>query len=363
MKQTSNRQPSVSYLYYFLFGLYLTAEPFFLKQFFETYFPDFHYRALTISISVAVGIVGFLKLKEANGDTTIGQTVTTICQTYANLLNPEFWKKVLSYCQICCRVFPNLLMSPFSQEPTVHLHSKKAFKYFGWTGIFFSLLFVCICYLFLINLARWGLFETSLTTLFYLFCICLTSIALTSLPTAINAAKQLRNARRSESDLNALLKLLRKELKGWQFEKRVVLPSDDPEPKGDIDIVGISPDDNYFVIELKSHIGEVLWNSEADTIYRRFDSEIEAKPFKEGDLLGKMWGQARKLKKHKNLSRLPERILVFWRAWVHIPENDRIKQGVLVSDRKHIAKDLKKRNRQLVKKRTKRSNSNHTIHS
>lgn len=363
MKQTSNRQPSVSYLYYFLFGLYLTAEPFFLKQFFETYFPDFHYRALTIPVSVAVGIVGFLKLKEANGDTTIEQTAVTICQTYANLFNPEFWKKVLSYCQTRCRVLPDLLMSPFSQEPAVHVHSKKALKYFSLIIIFFSLLFVCIGYLFLINLPQWGLFETSFTTLFYLFYICLTSIALTGLPKVIDAAKQLRNARRSESDLNALLKLLRKELKGWQFEPRVVLPSDNPKAKGDIDIVGISPDDNYFVIELKSHIGEVLWNSEANTIHRRFDSDSEAKPFKEGDLLGKMWGQARKLEKHKNLSRLPERILVFWRAWVHIPENDRIKQGVLVSDKKRIVKDLKKRDRQLVKRRSKRSNSNHTIHS
>ena len=363
MKQTSNRQPSISYLYYFFIGLCLTAEPFFLKQFFATYFPDFYYPVLTVPISIVLGLVGFSKLKEANGDTTIGQTVTTICQTYANLLNPEFWKKVISYCQICCRVVPDLLMSPFSQEPMVRVRSKKAFKYFGWTGIFIILLFICIRYLFLINLPRWGLFETSLTTLFYLFWICLTSIALTSLPTAINAAKQLRNGRKSESDLNALLKLLRKELKGWQFEKRVVLPLDDPKAKGDIDIVGISPNNNYFVIELKSHIGEVLWNSEADTIYRRFDSDSEAKPFKEGDLLGKMWGQARKLKKHKNLSRLPERILIFWRAWVHIPENGRIKQGVLVSDKKRIAKDLKKRDRQLVKKRTKRSNSNHAIHS
>lgn len=361
MKQTSNRQPSVSYLYYFFLGLCLTAEPFFLKQLFATYFPDFYYHALTIPISVVVGIVGFLKLKEANGDTTIEQTVATICQTYANLLNPEFKRSVLSGCQTRCRVLPDLLMSPFSQEPAVHVRSKKAFKYFGSIVTFLSLLFVCVCYLFLINFPRWGLFETSLTTLFYLFCICLTGIVLTGLPKVIDAAKQLRNGRKSESDLNALLKLLRKELKGWQFEKRVVLPSDDPKPKGDIDLVGISPDDNYFVIELKSHIGEVLWNSETNTIYRRFGSNPEPKPFN-GDLLGKMHKQACLLEKHKNLSRLPERILVFWRAWVHIPENDRIKRGVLVSDKKRIAKDLKKRDRQLVKRRSKRSNSNHTIH-
>ena len=63
-----------------------------------------------------------------------------------------------------------------------------------------------------------GITETSLTTLFYLFCIGITSIALTGLPKVIHAAKQLRNGRKSESDLNALLELLRKELKGWQFK-------------------------------------------------------------------------------------------------------------------------------------------------
>ena len=41
----------------------------------------------------------------------------------------------------------------------------------------------------------------------------------------------------------------------------------------------------------------MLWDSKTNTIHRRFGSDSEAKPFKEGDLLGKMWGQARKLKR------------------------------------------------------------------
>ena len=352
MKKISNRQQSISYLYYFFLSGYILVEPFFLKLFFATYLPNFYYPVLTVPISVVLLLVGLKKSQKTSGDLTIKQIIVAVAQGYANLFNPKFRKRVLSHCQICCRVLLDLLTSPYSQEPAVRVRSKKALKYYGSIGIYISLLLIGIYYLFRINLPRWGLFETSFTTFFYLFCICLTSIALTSLPKAIDAAKQLRNARKSESDLNALLKLLRKELKGWHFESRVVLPSADSQAKGDIDVIAISPDDNYFVIELKSHIGEVLWNSETNTIYRRFDSDSEAKPFKEGDLLGKMWGQARKLKKHKNLSRLPERILVFWRAWVHIPENDRIKTGVLVSDKKRIAKDLKKRDHQLLKRRS-----------
>lgn len=363
MKQISNRQQSISPLYYFFLSGYILAKPFFLRLFFATYLPNFYYPVLTTSISVVLLLVGLKKSQKTSGDLTLKQVIVAVAQGYANLLNPKLRKRVLSHCQICCRVLLDLLTSPYSQEPTVRVHSKIALKFYGSIGIYISLLLIGIYHLFWINLPRWGLFETIFTTFFYLFWICLTTIALTGLPKAIDAAKQLRNARRSESDLNALLKLLRKELKGWQFEARVVLPSDNPKAKGDIDVIAISPDDNYFVIELKSHIGEVLWNSETNTIYRRFDSDSEAKPFKEGDLLGKMWGQARRLEKHKNLSRLPERILVFWRAWVRIPENDRIKQGVLISSKKRLVRDLKKRDRQLAKRKSKRSNSNHTIHS
>ena len=349
MTRPNNRQPSVSYLYYFFLGLCLTAEPFFLKQFFAIYFPDFYYRALTVPISVVVGIVGFLKLKEVNGDTTIGQTVAAICQTYANLLNPEFWKKVLSYCPLC-RVLPDLLMSPFSQEPAVHVRSKKAFKYFGWTGVFFSLLFVCVCYLFLINLPRWGLFETSLTTLFYLFWICLTGIVLVDLPKAIDAAKQLRNAKRSESDLNALLKLLRKELKGWQFKKRVVLPCADSPEKGDIDVVAISPDENHFVIELKSHIGKVTWNSELRKLCQQQKKDPEPSPLKR-DFFDDVNKQAKLLRNAWNLPQFPNRVLIFWRAEVEIGSKKRLQRGVKISEKSRIVEDLEKRNRKLAEKK------------
>ena len=351
MRQISNRQQSVSYLYYFFLGLCLTAEPFFLKQFFETYFPDFHYRALTVSISVVVGIVGFLKLKEANGDTTIQQTVVTICKTYANLLNPKFRKSVLSHYKICCRVLPDLLMSPFSQEPAVHVRSKKALKYFGSISIFFSLLFVCVCYLFLINLPRWGLFETSKTSLFYFFWICLTGIVLTGLPKVIDAAKQLRNGRKSESDLNALLKMLREELRDWQFEPRKVFPTANSTTKGndidrDVDVLGISPDNNYFAIELKSHIGNVFWISRMKNLRRQFGRNQESIPF-DDDFFDQLHGGARRAKKYYKLSREPEKILLFWRATVKINKNNRVKRGVLISNKEMLVRDLIDRNNDL----------------
>ena len=226
MRRTSNNKQSVSYIYYFFLGAYIAVEPFFLKLFFKTYLPDFNHPFLTTPISVVFCWIGYQKLFATFGDLTIKQIFVAIAQELASLLSPKFRKKALSHCQICFRVLTDLPQSLYSQEEMVHVHSKKAFKYFSLIGILVSLLVGCVYYLFLVNLPQWGLLETSLTTLFYLFCIGITSIALTNLPKVIDAAKQLRNGRKSESDLNALLKLLRKELKGWQFEHRVVLPSD-----------------------------------------------------------------------------------------------------------------------------------------
>ena len=254
------------------------------------------------------------------------------------------------YCQMCCGVLLNLLQSPYSQEPMVHIRSKKAFKYFGLISIFVSLLFVCVCYLFLINLPRWGLLETSFTTFFYLFSICLTSIALTSLPEAINAAKLLRNAKRSESDLNALLKMLRKELEGWQFKSRVVLPSDDVKRNRDIDVVAISPDGNYFVIELKSHIGKVTWNSELKKLCQQRKKDPEPLPLKQ-DCFNQVNKQAKLLHNSWNLSQSPDRVVIFWRAKVNISSKKRLQRGVKISEKSRIVKDLEKQNRKLAEKK------------
>lgn len=347
MKQTSNRQQSGSYLYYFLLGLYIAVEPFYLKLFFATYLPDFYYRALTVPISYVIGIVGFLKLKEANGDTTIEQTAVTIYQAYAKILNPEFRRSVLSRYQIDFRVLFDSLKNPHSQEPTVHIHSKKALKSLGLIILFFSVFLGIFFYLFSINLSRWGWFETSFTWFFYLFLICLTSISY--LPIVMKSTKQLKNAKRSESDLEALLKMLRKELEGWQFESRVVLPSANSKAKGDLDIVGISPDDNYFVIELKSHVGKVTWNSELKKLCQQREKDPSPLPFKE-DFFDNMNKQAKLLCNSKKLSQFPDRVLIFWRATVAISTKKRLQRGVQISDSSRIVELLVKRNNKLSKR-------------
>ena len=140
-KQISNRKQSVSYLYYFLLGLSIAAEPFFLKLFFATYLPDFYYRALTVPISGVIGIVGWQKLQKANGDTTIKQTVVGVYQTYANLLDAEFRKSVLSRHTIDFEALFCSLKTLDSQEPAVHKHSKEARKHLYLISIFMTVCF------------------------------------------------------------------------------------------------------------------------------------------------------------------------------------------------------------------------------
>ena len=296
-----------------------------------------------------IGLVGFQKLKKANGDNTIGQTVATICKTYANLLDPEFRKILFSRYKIDFETLFNSLKSIDSQEPAVHKHSKETRKHFNKVSIFGTVFFACIFYLFVVNLSRWGLFETGFTSFFYLFMICLTIIAY--LPTVMNSIKQLKNAKTSEADLKVLVKMLRKELRDWQFEPRKIFSTADSTTNGndidrDIDVLGISPDNNYFVIDLKSHIGDVFWISKIKNLRRQFGRNLESVPF-DKDFFNQLHGAARRAKKYYKLSREPEKILLFWRATVKINKNNRVKRGVLISNKEMLVRDLIDRNNDL----------------
>ena len=348
MKQISNRKQSGSYLYYFLLGLSIAAEPFFLKLFFATYLPDFYYRALTVPISAVIGIVGLQKLQKYYRNTTIKQTVLGVYQTYANLLDAEFRKSVLSRYKIDFKALFDSLKTFHSQEPAVRKHSKEARKHLYKISIFVTVCFSGVLFLFGVNFPRWGLFETSFTSCYYLFLIGLTSISY--LPIVMKSTKQLRNAKRSESDLNALLKMLRKELKGWQIKPREILPSVNSASKNrDIDVVAISPDDNYFVIELKSHIGKITWNSDLKKFCQQKDRDPEPVPLKE-DFLDQVNKQAKLLCNSWKLSQSPSRVLVFWRARVAISPKKRLKRGVKISEPSRLIKDLIKHNKKLAEK-------------
>lgn len=353
MPQINNQKQSVSYLYYFLFGGYLAAEPFFLKQFFAIYLPYFYYRQLTVPTSILIGLIGLQKFKKVTNESLIRQITVMIRQAYVNFLDPKFRTLITSRFQFHCRVLSSLFKIQHSQEPMVYVHSKKAFEYFSLVFIFATSCLTYVVYLFWDNLPRYGLLDTSLTTFFYLFSICLTSIA--GFIKVVNTVKQVKNAKGSDSDLEALMRMLRKELEGWQFESRLVLPSIDSKVKRDIDVVAISPDNNYFVIELKSHIGKVTWNSEIKKLCQQRTNDPEPLPF-EQDFFDQVNKQAKLLCNFRKLSQYPDRILVFWRARVNINPKKRLIRGVKISDPSRLVKELQKRNTKLVKDSTSKIN-------
>ena len=325
----------------------------------------------------------------------IRQTVLFIGQSYADFgldlwragqKRYQFWWQCLVHVFNWARVlvgserqFPkNLHSYKIVKEPMARIWLNRAYMYFFLAEICQLLLLICVLFSFWRNVPLWGWFDTSLTVAWeasLLFqCIFIYSLS------SINALKSQRLAIQSGQDLLELSEMLETqpqraslgnqepETEGWQFEYRVILPqtqnfsqwnkcsleslisrlTDWRARQGDIDVLAISPDGYYFIIELKSHVGEVLWNDAKNTIYHRLKSAPEPIPFKEGDLLDQVKGQARRLKARRKLLRLPERILVFWRAKVCIPTNKRVKRGVLISDKSRLIKDLNKRNRQLV---------------
>ena len=331
------------------------------------------------------------------GASAIRRTVSLICQDYADFglklweggqIRYQFWRQILVHAVDWVRVLLGSEHQPpenshshkIATEPMARVWLNRTYRYFLLAEFSQLLLLTYIIFSFWQKVPRWGWLDTSLNVaweaLFFFLCIYMYDLI------SINALKSQRLANQSGQDLLELAEMLgtqkpkassaNRELatEGWQFEYRVILSQTkkfsqwkkcsleslisrlpDLSPRrGDIDVLAISPDGYYFVIELKSHVGEVVWNSEKKTIYRRLGTDPKPIPFKEGDLLDQVKGQARRLQAHRQLSQFPERILVFWRAKVCIPENKRLKRGVLISDRSRLIKDLKKRNRQLVKK-------------
>jgi hypothetical protein len=263
----------------------------------------------------------------------------------------------------------NSYSKKIATEPMALVWRKRSYGYFLLAQLFQLLLLIYIPVLFWQNVPRWGWFNTTLTFAWEAFLIFLSSFLLDQ--GLMNAIKRQQLANQSGEDLLELYESFQSlEAEGWQFKYRVILPenkngfqwkkcnfksltsrlSNIQKKQRDIDVFATSPDDCNFVIDLKSHVGEVVWNSEQNTIYHRLVGESKPVSFKGGDLLDKIHAQAKRLKENKKLSRSPERILVFWQAWVRIPENDRIKRGVLISDKSRLVRDLKKRNRQLVRK-------------
>lgn len=348
MIRNRRHRKSASYIYYFFLGGYLAVEPFFLKQIFAIYLPDFHYRAFTVPISASILLIGFQSFSKTSKFGLAKELKVIISQVYLNLFDSHYWQKISFKCMVNYKILLNILKIQDFQEPTVGKHLNKAVKYFWPTTISISLLLVIVGSLFLINLPLWGFFDTILTILFYLISIFVLGIAIANLPSVMNTTKQLKNAKISELDLESLLNLLKSELTDWTFQQRVELSSANLKEQRDIDIVAISPQKNHFVIELKSHIGIIIWDSKLRKLCQQLEKSPKSIPLKK-DLFNQVNKQAKLLKRAWNLSETPSRFLVFWRAEVRINPKKRLIRGVQISDPSRIVRALEKRNRSLIK--------------
>lgn len=346
MKQISNKKKSLSYLYYLLFGYILALEPFFMVRLFNTYLPNFYYRGLTLPISIVLGIVSFQKMRAAVPLPNISQVYRAICQVPKILLKPEFWKNILKSSKRFSRDVINSFKISNSKEPTVEIYRKKSLRTIFLAVIYSILVIPILLYLFVTNLSDFGLLETSQTILGHFF-IYLLFIWACIKGVSVLTIKQ-NNGRKSANDLEAVLCHLRSELEDWHFENRTLLDKLERE-KGDIDIIAISPEGNYFIVELKSHEGIVRWDSTLEKLCHKLKKDQEFKPFKE-DFFAQVKGQGQQLRDFRKLPRFPDLIIVFWRAEVKINPQKNLIKKVKIVDRSRLIRELKKRNNRLVKK-------------
>ena len=344
MKQISNKKNSLSYLYYWIFGYILALEPFFLVRLFNTYLPNFYYRWLTLPISIVLGIVAFQKMRAVFPLPNKSQVYKAICQVPKILLKPKFWKNVLKSSKRFSRDAINSFKISNSKEPTVEIYRKKSRRTIFLAVIYSILVIPILLYLFVTNLSDFGLLETSQTILGHFF-IYLLFIWACIKGVSVLTIKQ-NNGRKSANDLEALLCLLRSELEDWNFDRRIPLPLEGKKRLVDIDIMAISPEGSYFIIDLKSHIGDVFWHSKSKELRRQYGKNPESEPF-EKDFFDQLNAQARRLKTFYELQDKPQKILLFWRATVKINKKDLVKRGVLISSKERLINDLIERNNDL----------------
>ncbi|WP_019505562.1 nuclease-related domain-containing protein [Pleurocapsa sp. PCC 7319] len=124
----------------------------------------------------------------------------------------------------------------------------------------------------------------------------------------------------------------------------------------DIDIVATSPENNCFVIELKSHFGNVKWNSKFKQLRRQLGKNPKYAPFRK-NLINQVKTQADKLKKHRNLTQMPDKILLFSQARIKLDRarGKRLKSKVIISYPSQLVNDLKGRNQELIEKKNARN--------
>lgn len=342
MKQISNEKKSLSHLYYLIFGLYIAVEPFPLVRLFNTYLPNYDYHVLTLFISIALGIVGFLKMQDY-------ADLSNLREDAKNYLNSEFRKPILESSKTSLKDLINSFKKSNSKEPTVEKYRKESLRAICLASISSILAFTYLPYLFAINVSDFGLFETSFTISLYFFLLFIL-VLLCIKGVSISTIKQ-NNGKISAKDLDELLCYLRSELKNWHFEDRVPLELKKKGTYKDIDVYAISPNNIHFIIELKSHIGDVFWISKLKELRRQFGRNPKHVSF-EKDFFNVLHLDSKQLQVINGLSRKPEKILLFWRATLKMNKSKgkRYKRKVFISNKEYLINDLRERNNELSKK-------------
>ncbi len=115
---------------------------------------------------------------------------------------------------------------------------------------------------------------------------------------------------KAETEVAELLRPL--ERKGWQVEYNLRI-----RRWGDADVVLYSPKGKWYVVDVKSHGGTKIY--EDGRLRKRYGRETY--DFKEGDLMGKVKGQAKEVGSLKGV-RWVTPLLCFTKGDVNIPSNE-----------------------------------------
>ena len=131
-----------------------------------------------------------------------------------------------------------------------------------------------------------------------------------------------RRGAKAETDVADLLDVL--QLKRWQIEYNLRI-----QRWGDADIVLHSPKGKWYVVDVKSHGGTKI--SESGRLRRRYGKNIY--DFREGDLIHKVKGQAKEVRKLKGVNWVTA-ILCFTRGGVNIIGDEL--NGIYVVDSRNL---------------------------
>lgn len=139
-------------------------------------------------------------------------------------------------------------------------------------------------------------------------------------------ASDAQRGARAETEVAALLDALK--YQRWEIEYNLPI-----RKWGDADIVLHSPEDNWYVIDVKSHSGTKVY--EGGHLRKRYGRNTY--DFREGDLLRKVKGQAKEVRNLRRV-RWVTPILCFTKGDIDIPCN--VVSGVYVVEAKDLVSNL-----------------------